>query len=735
MYICRSLLLAAVIIGVTAASILPDSLIEQGNNRGIEVETQTLYDVNNDIATTIENETEDHNVIKDLFQDSEYDSDVTNGFEESAGNWIILTNKYTKKHRISNFDNFKLEKNKFSEKFSLEKLWKSKILSALGNGENKVKASISRPSLKSQNGNILTILSDDVANGRGTTSRQNVTCTKIEKYNCTLQVTEQHIVPCYWDRSLRCYENRPGERKVICRRKVESCCEGYFMQQSGYCEKPAPVTRNPEIANGCGGVLTSRDGVITSPNYPLFYPNEQNCKWQVIAPTGFRIVLKVIDINMEDPVGACDLRKWSCFKLCEFDQLMIRDVTTGATRTLCGYRAPTSHFVSTGSSVEIIFTSDVSSGGKGFKIVYAIASEFELSTHHPECRGGQEWQVCHERCARTCKRHYNETTMTCLESNNQRSTMDISRRNEITCVPGCACPPSAPIWHNNKCVKPEDCPGDFFKCGKPAVESKLKIVGGRTASKYAWPWMVQIESESIFHICGATLVCSNWVITAAHCFLNIDSTALDLNPRRYIVNVGKYWKNDQGDGRKVQIFEPDRIMVHPKYVVNTETKVDTNDIALIKLSKAVDVNDYVRPICLPQSTIYGVTSEESPYAKYQQPTAGTRCTVLGWGTTRNKGPSSEKLKQATIAVQSGTKCVYGAYDWKLMICAGGHKDQDTCRGDSGGPLLCKRGSEWFIDGVTSFGDACGLEGVAGGYTRVSSYIKWIREHVGYKCEM
>lgn len=34
---------------------------------------------------------------------------------------------------------------------------------------------------------------------------------------------------------------------------------------------------------------------------------------------------------------------------------------------------------------------------------------------------------------------------------------DISKRNEITCRPGCACPKDKPIWHEGECVKLERC--------------------------------------------------------------------------------------------------------------------------------------------------------------------------------------------------------------------------------------------------------------------------------------
>jgi secreted trypsin-like serine protease len=57
---------------------------------------------------------------------------------------------------------------------------------------------------------------------------------------------------------------------------------------------------------------------------------------------------------------------------------------------------------------------------------------------------------------------------------------------------------------------------------------------------------------------------------------------------------------------------------------------------------------------------------------------------------------------------------------------------DTCQGDSGGPLMYYSENEhlWVLAGITSYGRQCALPDHAGVYTRVSSYISWIRSIVG-----
>lgn len=63
-------------------------------------------------------------------------------------------------------------------------------------------------------------------------------------------------------------------------------------------------------------------------------------------------------------------------------------------------------------------------------------------------------------------------------------------------------------------------------------------------------------------------------------------------------------------------------------------------------------------------------------------------------------------------------------------------NQDSCRGDSGGPLQTTRSYSKLskIVGIVSFGIGCG-KGQPGIYTRVAHYIDWIGSHVWPKGEI
>ncbi|CAD7700221.1 unnamed protein product [Ostreobium quekettii] len=123
--------------------------------------------------------------------------------------------------------------------------------------------------------------------------------------------------------------------------------------------------------------------------------------------------------------------------------------------------------------------------------------------------------------------------------------------------------------------------------------------------------------------------------------------------------------------------------------------------------------------------------------------------VLGWG--RQEGNVLPKdLHQATeVSVLPNNLCNTDSDGWpeldilESMVCAFGQGNgQDTCPGDSGGPMLVadKVGNdpdngdpkEDLLVGITSFGELgkeCGESTRPGVYTRVSSFLEWITEKI------
>lgn len=51
---------------------------------------------------------------------------------------------------------------------------------------------------------------------------------------------------------------------------------------------------------------------------------------------------------------------------------------------------------------------------------------------------------------------------------------------------------------------------------KDFILGRERVVGGKASQPAAWPWVVSIYKNGIFH-CGGVIINELWVLTAAHC--------------------------------------------------------------------------------------------------------------------------------------------------------------------------------------------------------------------------
>uniref|UniRef100_A0A8D3BXG4 Peptidase S1 domain-containing protein n=1 Tax=Scophthalmus maximus TaxID=52904 RepID=A0A8D3BXG4_SCOMX len=226
-----------------------------------------------------------------------------------------------------------------------------------------------------------------------------------------------------------------------------------------------------------------------------------------------------------------------------------------------------------------------------------------------------------------------------------------------------------------------------------------EIIGGKEVAPHSMPFMALLLNE--VKACGGILIDRSWVLTAAHC-----------------TDITKVWlgthsiKAKEKKSRKV--LKVKKSYPHPHY----DPKTHANDLMLLKLGKSVKETKTVK--CLK----VGNTIKE--------PSAGTHCTVAGWGRTNNAvAKMSDVLMSVNVTVIARVTCNSPEYYnskpviTSSMICAGsdGKKNTDTCRGDSGGPLLCGGA----LVGVTSFGIKCGLIKKPGVYSYLSAkQLDWIK---------
>lgn len=231
-----------------------------------------------------------------------------------------------------------------------------------------------------------------------------------------------------------------------------------------------------------------------------------------------------------------------------------------------------------------------------------------------------------------------------------------------------------------------------------------KVVGGKPAKEFQFPWQVSLMVSWIAdpyraHFCGGSIVAENWVLTAAHCVDGLSSSSV-------IVNAGVVALNKVGFRRNVK-----RVLVHKDYVSASKGR----DIALLEL---------YRPI--PTGPRTSTVSLMSPEIDARDLVKDVKVTATGWGHTQEAGNISLHLNYVEVPYVERKRCNYGvSYGGEIkddMICAGtAAGGQDTCQGDSGGPLTLGG----VQAGIVSWGEGCARPNKFGVYTRVSKFTKWV----------
>jgi secreted trypsin-like serine protease len=259
-----------------------------------------------------------------------------------------------------------------------------------------------------------------------------------------------------------------------------------------------------------------------------------------------------------------------------------------------------------------------------------------------------------------------------------------------------------------------------------------RIINGSPASIQTYPWMASLFVDDGSGVsgsgCGASLIHPQWLLTAAHCFLNASGDAVDNSAfTRTSVTLNSATIDGETTAAAADAIRRQVIsgVIHPNYNPGAASLANDSDIALLQLDAPVDT---LTPISL--------------LLNGSEVAAGQRVIVMGWGATEANGDQTsgepDQLQQAEQVLVEQTSCaeIYGANTISdNMLCAGGldgNDTRDSCKGDSGGPLVAGAGDSFVQLGVSSFGGttvACGDPAVPGVYTRVAAFTDFIREHV------
>lgn len=254
-----------------------------------------------------------------------------------------------------------------------------------------------------------------------------------------------------------------------------------------------------------------------------------------------------------------------------------------------------------------------------------------------------------------------------------------------------------------------------------------------------WPWHIMILEEvrtannrlRYKFVCSGAIINRKAILSMGHCFDGKPPERL----KNMVVRVGEYNVSNTREVLFHNQIKIARIFIHPQRVPKTVE----NDLAIVELSKEIEYQPHISPICLPPSHLTA--------ADFQ----GLTCVGTGWGRGGKKNVDgkihSPVLQEIRMPLMQYHDCNKYMTEHGLgpstglhpgLLCGGGPKEYhansnsihyddhvDICQRLGCGLLSCLYEGSWVLRGITGSLYGCDLQQYPFMFTNVAYYRNWI----------
>lgn len=248
-----------------------------------------------------------------------------------------------------------------------------------------------------------------------------------------------------------------------------------------------------------------------------------------------------------------------------------------------------------------------------------------------------------------------------------------------------------------------------------------------------YPWLAAIQTRAkTGPICSGSLITESHILSAAHCIHRFNSRDV----ARMQIRIGFSKRSNRNDtfNDYYVLRNASKIIFHKRF--HEQNKMD-NNIALIKLDEPVEFDGHIAPIGVFKGMtgfdVGNCSGAEAGWVKY----GNRKVTGISPGVIHYvEAPSGDfHLRESISQVLTEDECSgsLSSQTNEKMICAKTtsfeepNVSTDFFRWNDGGPLIVKVGGMVQQIGIKSW--AYEGQQYPTVYTRVDSYLSWIRNNL------